>query len=329
MMNGRRFPGRAAGLAAAQKKPLEESITASATFNRTPQVAIVSSNFRGGEDHDGTRLEGLRDPVAVDQELSEPQLRAMVEKAISLGGIRGAGLAGIIDAEDWVLLLPDTSAAAEPLVTLAVVSFLAARKRGKRFTIAGGAWSDGLAAQLAARYPEARFESIDLDRDEYLEAPLLSHPERVYRVAQSVRRCDRIITLAPLAMGDSFGISLSAANYLKVGRAVKAAVPPEQMLCDLFSHHPADYAVAGGTHAVEGGGRTLRFNVVAAGPNATAVDAVGAALIGYDPRKLPLLDRMVRNGLGVADPDSTWTRGDEIESVRRRLRRPDRWERAS
>ena len=330
-MERREFLACAAGLAAAEekKKPLEESITASATFNRTPQVGIVSSDFRGGEEHDGTKLEGLRDPAPVDRELSPAQLDAMLEKAISLGGPRNGGLPGMIDREDWVVILPATSAASEPRITFAVVNMLAARKRGKRFTLGGGAWSAPMVEQLASRYPHARFESIDLARDKHLEAPLLRRPERGYSVAQSVRRCDRIITLAPLAVGDEFGISLSVSNYLTAGRALKGGATAEQALSDLFSHHPADYAVVGGTRAVEAGDRILPFNIVLAGPSATAVDAVGAAIMGYDPEKLPLIDRLARDGLGMADTWSIWTRGEEIEKVRRGLRKPARWERAS
>lgn len=329
-MKRRGFLACAAALAVAQerKKPLEESITASATFNRTPQVAIVSSNFRGGEEHDGSKIEGLRDPAPIDQELSQFQLNAMVEKAISLGGVRNAGLFGLIDREDWVLILPCTSAAADPRVTLAVVDSLAARQRGKRFTLGGGAWSAPLVEQLASRYPQTHFETVDLARDEYLEAPLLRRSERIYSIAQTVRRCDRIITLAPLAVADEFGICLSVSNYLTVGRVVKGNAPAEQVLCDLFSHHPADYAVVGGTRAVEAGGRMLPFNIVVTGPNATAVDAVGAAIIGYNPEKLPLLIRLVHNGFGSADIGSIWTRGEEIERTRRALRKPVLWERA-
>ncbi len=311
------------------KGPLEESITASATFNRTPQIAVVSSDFRGGEEHDGTKLEGLRDPVPVDRELSPVQLEAMVGRALTLGGARNAGLAGMVDPNEWVLILPDTGAAADPRVTFTVVNALAARKRGKRFTLAGGSWSVPLATELARRYSHARFEAIDLARDEHLQAPLLSHPERVYSVARTVRRCDRIVTLAPLAVDERFGISLCVSNYLTVGRAIAPRAAPEQALCDLFAHHPADYAVAGGTRALEAGGHAVSFNVVVAGPNATAVDAVAAAVMGYNPRRVPLLDRLVRDGFGSADPDAAWTRGEEVGQVRRNFRKPVRWERAT
>lgn len=311
------------------RKPPDESITASATFNRTPQVAIVSSNFRGGEEHDGTKIEGLHDPAPVDQELSQAQLDAMVEKAISLGGLRSGGLTGMIDSDEWVLILPNTGAAADPRVTLAVVSVLAGRKRGKRFTFAGGSWSAPIAAQLAPRYPHAKFESVDLACGEHLEAPLLTHPQRVYSVAQVVRRCDKIISLAPLAVDEAFGISLSVSNYLTIGRGTKGNTAAEQVLSDLFAHHPADYAVAGGTRAVEAGGRVVPFNIVIAGPNAVAVDAVGAAVMGYKPEKLPIIDRLVRDGFGTSDIDATWTRGQEVEQVRRNFKKPARWERAA
>lgn len=95
------------GLAATQQKPVEESATASATSDRTPQVGIVPSSFRGSSDHDGTEVKGLADPRPVDADLTSEQIDAMVRKAIELGRLRNGGLHTIIGPEDWVVIKPN------------------------------------------------------------------------------------------------------------------------------------------------------------------------------------------------------------------------------
>jgi hypothetical protein len=44
--------------------------------------------------------------------------------------------------------------------------------------------------------------------------------------------------------------------------------------------------------------------------------------MGFDPEKLPLLDRLEARGFGVISPDSIWTRGNEIEQARKPFRKP-------
>jgi uncharacterized protein (DUF362 family) len=69
------------------------------------------------------------------------------------------------------------------------------------------------------------------------------------------------------------------AGLLKLGQ-------PDEVVVDLFSYHPADYAIAGGAWGVEGGwpsdpgARGVHHNVMVAGPNAVSVDAAGAAIMG-------------------------------------------------
>ena len=102
---------------------------------------------------------------------------------------------------------------------------------------------------------------------------------------------------------------------------------PAEVLLDLYLHQPSLYNIVGGSMAVEGAGeRTLRHNVIVAGRSTTAVDAVGAAVMGYDPEKLPYLKQFTRRGLGVRDPYSIWTSGCYIDDVVRQFDRPAQWE---
>ena len=65
-----------------------------------------------------------------------------------------------------------------------------------------------------------------------------------------------------------------------------------------------------------------------AGTKAAAVDAVAAAVMGFDPARLPFLALAEKRGFGGRDIDATWTRGNEIEEARRPFRKPARWAQA-
>src|SRR5512138_2783417 len=79
----------AAAVAAAQKKP-DDTVVASATQDTTPRVSIVLSDFKEGEDHDGTKLPGLSDRRPPSADLTSAQLDAMVRKAIDLAATRAS-----------------------------------------------------------------------------------------------------------------------------------------------------------------------------------------------------------------------------------------------
>jgi uncharacterized protein (DUF362 family) len=94
---------------------------------------------------------------------------------------------------------------------------------------------------------------------------------------------------------------------------------------DLITHHPADYAIAGGHWAYEGDGQRIRQNLIVASPRAVAADAVAASIMGFDPKKLPVIGKLDRRGFGISDVDSIWTRGNEIDQAARKFRKPAAW----
>ena len=133
--------------------------------------------------------------------------------------------------------------------------------------------------------------------------------------------------MAPLATSEQTGVSLSVANYWGIAPGAHYGFPktgllklgpPDEVLLNLFSYHPADYAIVGGAWGVEAGGRPVHHNVLVAGANAVSVDAVGAAIMGFDPAKVAHLALAQRRGFGDADLGPIWTRGNEIEQARRR-----------
>jgi uncharacterized protein (DUF362 family) len=66
-------------------------------------------------------------------------------------------------------------------------------------------------------------------------------------------------------------------------------------------------------------GTPLRLGVAVAGTDAVAVDAVAAAVMGFDPRAIGYLVYAQEAGLGVADLDRINIVGDSIARVRRRF----------
>lgn len=329
------------------QKPLEESMLASATWENVPRVGIVTSSFRGGKEHDGTAIPGLTDPQPTDAILNPAQTAALLRRAIELSG-RGGGGGGRRGAragagsDEWIVFLitltPEIST--DPMLMAALMEDYASQRRGKRFTIAAGAPAtpeyEKLIRDLAARHSQIHFEFTNLALDAFLQVPAARrtfaqrNPEGVYAVSKAIRECDRLISVAPLQTSKVTGVALTTANYWAIAPASVYGQNRERLLAlgsavdvltDLYLHHPADYAILGGhTHREASG--PVNHNIVIAGANAVAVDAVGAAVMGFDPLKLPLLDRLEARGFGVAVTDSIWTRGNEIEEARRPFQKP-------
>lgn len=326
----------------------KESMLASATMDRTPHVGIVLSSFRGGEEHDGTPIKGLTDPRPVDADLTDAQMDALLRKAVQVSGRRG-GLGRSAGPEDWVVvkivLTPEIST--DVRLVRSLLGFLAEGKRGRRFTIATDAPADAanseLVASLASRYKDRRFEYVDLSTAPYLQVPAVrrtfakNNPDGVYAIPKVIRECDQILTVTPMQTSPVTGVALSVSSYWSMAptsvygpqrEKLMALGDPVDVLTDLYLHHPADYAIVGGSKHRDAAGNIVHHNIVIAGRGALPVDAVGAAVMGFDPAKLPLLDKLELRGFGVRDTDSIWTHGNEIDEARATFEKPANWRNA-
>jgi hypothetical protein len=376
----------AAGVGLADPSRQQRDVaTASASRDETPRVAIVLSSFAGSSDHDGTRIEGLRDPQPVTRDLSDAQAAAMVRKALDLDNGREGGLRGIAGAEDWVVIKPDISAcygldpetrdggahrqyipgaATDLRVVRGIIAYLVEHRCGARITIAEGSgewlpkersksgvdgWTTdwggafgGLSyrqmmADFAKQHDSVQFDVIDLNFDEAVPSQAPANPSHTYYVPATIQRCDRLISVAPLRTHRKAAVSLSILNYLGTAPGAFYGFPKskldeigpvDEVAVDLFSFHPADYAVVGGSWGIEGdgpshpGGRSVHHNVVVAGARAVAVDAVSAEIMGFDPSEIRHLRIAERKGFGGWDTSAVWTRGNDIESARRPFLKP-------
>jgi uncharacterized protein (DUF362 family) len=96
-------------------------------------------------------------------------------------------------------------------------------------------------------------------------------------------------------------------------------------LAALAAFLPSGVSVIDGFQSMQGegprhGGR-VSLGVVIAGTDAVAVDAVSAAVMGFEPMEVPCLRLAHAMGLGVAELSSITIVGDPIHQVRRPVRR--------
>jgi uncharacterized protein (DUF362 family) len=205
----------------------------------------------------------------------------------------------------------------------------------------GGLSYKQMVEEFSQRHPSLRFELLDLNFDETVEMPVpgdafaKQNPEGSYHLPKTIQQCDKLISVAPLKTHPLTGVALSLANYLGIAPGSKYGFPksgllklgaPDEVIVDLFSYHPADFAILGGCWGVEGdSAQSVHHNLIIAGANAVAVDAVGAATMGFNPAEIRHLQLAERKGFGGWDLDLIWTRGNDVEQARRPFHKPAAW----
>jgi hypothetical protein len=324
--------GAGALVALAQQKPEEkkdeDTTVAGATQDPTPRVGIVLSNFKESEEHDGTKIAGLKDPQPPDAQLTDAQFEAWVRKAIDLGSRKSAEVYQVIEPEDWIVL--KTQPRADPRIVAIAISYLAEHKRGLRFTVidrlaAGADWSPEyrkIAADLGAKFPRVRVELTDLKSTPMADVAVADRPGATYPVPKIVQQCDRMITIAPLATDPKLGVSLSVGNYANL---TTKPVATDEALIDLLSFRDADLSLVGGAVGYEGDGAQVRHNVLISGMKAVAVDSIAAAVMGFKGEDLPYLAMGEKRGFGSWNPDEIWVHGNEIDEAKREFKKATGW----
>lgn len=288
--------------------------------------------------------EALPQPRPLDAPVSGAQLEAMLRRALALAGTPVPGRDEWVVVKPNIVLSPGICAQYGPgaVTDLRVVRALLAWLRegfSGRITIAEGAggwrraatdgwntdWNgdfDGLSYQALARHFDT--ELLDLN-----EAETVEHRSsgRTFRLARAVRDCQRLFSLSPLktnkgavvslAMKNLFGVAPGAVyGFPKFGLHALGPVP--ELVGDIFAFRPDTCAILGGSWCVEGAGdQPLRHNVMVAGADAVAADAVASMVMGFDPLRLDFLQMAQARGLGCANPCAIQVCGARPDAVRR------------
>lgn len=276
----------------------------------------------------------------------------MLRAALNLAGPPEAGRGDRVIVKPNIVCCPGLSKQYGPgaVTDLRIVRSLVAwlTERGCRVTIAEGAggWRpapvDGWTTDWGGEFGGLTYTAIarefgadllDLNFAETVEYRASGH---VYAVPRAVRDCHRLFSLSPLKTNKGAGISLAMKNFFGIAPGsvygfpklgLHALGPLPELIVDLFALRPDAYGIIGGPWAVEGDADcSLRHNLLVAGPDCVALDAVGAALMGFEPVELEFLRVAQARGLGTIDPGMIDVRGNTIEEACRTFRRSAQWE---
>ncbi|MEM3072846.1 MAG: DUF362 domain-containing protein, partial [Candidatus Bathyarchaeia archaeon] len=166
---------------------------------------------------------------------------------------------------------------------------------------------------------------VDLNKDRFIEVnpsnPLALEKVKVAETALN----SAIISVPKLKPHRIAGVTLSLKNMM-------GAVYPKgsmhlhlhKKIADLASILRPCVAVIDGVIAGEGhedSGTSVEMDLVIAGTDPVAVDAVGAAVMGVDPQEVKHLRYAEKKGIGTYDLKQIEILGEPLEKVRRRFKR--------
>ncbi len=223
---------------------------------------------------------------------------------------------------------------------------------------------NGMIQGAARRHPDKRFDYVDLSYDAVRDAsgafrripvPVAANgigafgARHDYFVTKTITQCDFLITVPVMKVHLQSGITACLKNYVGTAPREAYARPGvfhnaklheehsagdriDPFIVDLASFHPPDYCVVDGLrglqaqeHSIHRADQTVRSNLILAGEDPVAADAMVARLLGFNPMDMEFLHMASRRGMGVLDPDMVDVRGDEPDRGNQRWERPERW----
>jgi len=165
---------------------------------------------------------------------------------------------------------------------------------------------------------------VDLNKDEFIEV-VLKNPLALKRVKIAKTALEStIISVPKLKPHRLAGISLSLKNMMGAVKS-KGSIHNHlsQKIVDLVSVIKPSIAVIDGIIAGEGhetSGNLVEMNLVIAGTDPVAVDAVGAAVMGIPPEGVKHLRLAEATGLGTCRLEQIEVLGEPVEKVKRKFR---------
>jgi len=165
---------------------------------------------------------------------------------------------------------------------------------------------------------------VDLNRDDFIPIRSPSPLANKVKIAKTALE-STIISVPKLKPHRQAGVTLSIKNMMG------AATPKGSMhlnlsrnIAELASIIKPSIAVIDGIVACEGhetSENPVEMNLVIAGRDPVAVDAVGAAVMGIPPTEIKHLIFAERKGLGTCDLNHIEIVGERIERVRKKFKR--------
>ena len=224
---------------------------------------------------------------------------------------------------------PSTGITTDGRVVEGVVKFLREHGMGEVAIGEGSGFADTFQAFRVAGVDAVaerwNVRLVDLNRDEFVEvAPSNALALKTIRVAKTALE-SAIISVPKLKLHRIASVTLSLKNMMGAV-ASKGSIHNHlsEKIADLASILKPSIAVVDGIIAGEGhetSGNPVKMNLVLAGKDPVAVDAVGAAIMGLSPQDVKHLRLAQEKGLGTCDLTRIRVLGAPIEKVRREFKR--------
>jgi len=211
---------------------------------------------------------------------------------------------------------------------------------------AGDGWAGFMQAGYLAMVEElakqgVKVELIDFTHEAYtwVKSKGLANPE--YAVPKVATEATCIISVPALKTHSMTGVTVSLKNIavgLMSGRVYgffKYACPHQKIpewITDVTSIFKINYTVVDGIWGMEGngplGGEPIEMDLIIAGADPAAVDAVSTAVMGFNPKNIGHITMAAKHGLGVADLDQIVVKGERIASAAKEFKvvpKENRW----
>jgi len=225
---------------------------------------------------------------------------------------------------------PSTGITTDSRVVEGIIKFLKDEGIGGLTIGEGSGWADTFEAFKVARIDEIakkwNVKLVDLNKDRFVEVypPNPLALKKVMVAETALKSC--IISVPKLKIHRLTAVTLGIKNMMGA-LASKGSMHDGKLhenIADLASVLKPSLTVIDGIIAGEGGeteGSPVKMDLVIAGTDPVAVDAVGAMVMGVSPTEVRHLVLAEKKGLGTCQPNKIEVVGEPIEKVRRKFRR--------
>ena len=225
---------------------------------------------------------------------------------------------------------PSTGITTDSRVIEGIIKFLRQHKAKDIIIGEGSGWADTFEAFKVAGVDAVAerwdVKLVDLNKDKIIEVNP-PNPLSIKKIKVAKTSLESIIISVPkLKLHRIATVTLSLKNMMGAlaskGSMHKGSL--SKNIVDLASVLRPSISVVDGIIAGEGhetSGNPVEMNLVIAGTDPVAVDAVGAAVMGISPTDVKHLVLAEKKGLGTCDLEKITVLGEPIEKVKRKFHR--------
>lgn len=218
--------------------------------------------------------------------------------------------------------------------------------------------------RLSKEFPDKKFDYVDLSYDTVrdpagkfrrLPVPVAANgvgafsarPD--YFVTNTIRNCDFLLVVPVMKVHLMCGITICLKSYVGTAPREVYSIPGifsnqnlhrehetdgriDHFITDLAAFHPPDYCVVDAIRGLQqqehGNGRPdqmVRSNMVLAGEDPVAVDALCSTLMGLNPFDIEMLHQSQKRLMGTMDLANVDVIGDDPVKLTRRWEKARRW----